>query len=224
LKIHRHRIRTTHQAMRDKSAWTGSARAGIDPNHSPQVEGDHYLSAPTPAQKHLVDTLIEQAQQDLLGQARVPIVLSAPTRDDDLAAIRDLPQTVRRLGLDLEDTALTELIGGQRDVFAAACADQLSGLHGPKGRPCPARPWVCLACPLAIFAPRHAANLLRLKAFFARQWQAMPAEQFMAVFGPYARRVDEVLDRYAPAVLAGAATLVADRDEELPLRPEERTQ
>ncbi|MFG2525129.1 hypothetical protein [Streptomyces sp. NPDC048527] len=35
LKIHRSRIRTTHEAMRDKSTWTGSARATIDPNRTP---------------------------------------------------------------------------------------------------------------------------------------------------------------------------------------------
>ena len=103
---------------------------------------------------------------------------------------------VAELGLD--DTVLAELVGGQRDVFTAACADQLSGLHGPKGKPCPARPWVCLLCPLAVFAPRHAANLLRLKAFFGRQWQQMPAAQFMAVYGPYAQRIDQVLDRFDP--------------------------
>src|SRR6266481_6243399 len=54
-------------------------------------------------------------------------------------------------------------------------ADPLSGLHGPPGKPCPARPWVCLLCPLAVFAPRHAGNLLRLKAWFSRQWAGMPA-------------------------------------------------
>ncbi len=37
LKIHRSRIRTTHHAMRDKSTWTGSGRATIDPNHTPAV-------------------------------------------------------------------------------------------------------------------------------------------------------------------------------------------
>ncbi|MET7937881.1 hypothetical protein [Streptomyces sp. NPDC005322] len=41
LKIHRSRIRTTHEAMRDKSSWNGSGRATIDPNHTPAVEGDH---------------------------------------------------------------------------------------------------------------------------------------------------------------------------------------
>ena len=128
---------------------------------------------------------------------------------------------VAELGLD--DTVLAELVGGQRDVFTAACADQLSGLHGPKGKPCPARPWVCLLCPLAVFAPRHAANLLRLKAFFGRQWQQMPAAQFMAVFGPYAQRIDQVLDRFDPAVLHRAASTVIDCDTEIPLRPEEST-
>jgi hypothetical protein len=52
--------------------------------------------------------------------------------------------------LDLDDQMIAELVGGERDVFTAACADQLSGLHGQKGKPCPARPWVCLACPLAM--------------------------------------------------------------------------
>ena len=75
-----------------------------------------------------------------------------------------------------------------------------------------------------MFAPRHAANLLRLKAFFSRQWQQMPAAQFMAVFGPYSQRVSQVLDRFDPALLASAAASVSGRDDELPLRPEESTQ
>jgi Transposase DDE domain len=32
-----------------------------------------------------------------------------------------------------------------------------------------------------VFAPRHAPNLLRLKAFFARQFRQMPVPQFLAV-------------------------------------------
>ena len=142
--------------------------------------------------------------------------------DEDAATVaRDYPHLVAALNLD--DTVLAELIGGQRDVFTAACADQLAGLHGPKGKPCPARPWVCLLCPLAVFAPRHATNLLRLKAFFARQWRQMPADQFMAVFGPYADRIEQILDRFDHTVLALATVQVRDTDDELPLRPEEHT-
>ncbi|MDA8302809.1 MAG: hypothetical protein M0005_15020 [Actinomycetota bacterium] len=221
LKIARHRIRTTHLSLRDKRSWAGNPRATIDPNHGPAIEGDHYLSAATPAQRRAVETIIADAQHDLVRRAQPPTVLIG----DDIAALAGAWPTMVA-GLDRDDivgdaSVLAELVGGQRDVFVAACADQLSGLHGPKGQPCPARPWVCLVCPLAVFAPRHAGNLLRLKAFFARQWQAMPANQFMSVFGPYARATDRILDRYQPAVLGAAAGGVAGNDAELPLRPEE---
>ena len=156
-----------------------SARASIDPNHTPAVEGDHYLSAATPAQRAAVETIIEDAQQDMLARAHPPAV---PADDDAAVLAGGYPGLVARLNLN---TAIAGLVGGEQDVFAAACADPLSGLHGPPGKPCPARPWVCLLCPLAVFTPRHAANLLRLKAFFARQWTQMPSAQFMAVFGPY---------------------------------------
>jgi len=216
LIIHRHRIRTTFESHRDRRSWFGSTRATIDPNHSPQVEGDHYLTAATDAQRRAVEEIIAQAQGDLLRRAQPPIVLAAG-QAAELAA--GFPELVTRLKLD--DKAIAELTGGARDVFTAACADPLAGLHGPPGKPCPARPWVCLLCPLAVFSPRHAANLLRLKAFFARQWKAMPAPHFMAVFGPYAVRVDEVIGRFGPAALAAAAGAVTGADEEIPLRPEE---
>ena len=218
LKIHRGRIRTTHLAMRDRRAWNGQGRATIDPNHGPQVEADHYLTAATPSQRQAMDALVEDAQHDLLRRAHPPTVI---TSEDAAGLARDYPQIISALGLD--DTVITELVSGERDVFTAACADQLSGLHGPKGKPCPARPWVCLLCPLAVFAPRHAASLLRLRAFFSRQWQQMPSAHFMAVFGPYSQRVTQVLERFDPAVVAAATAGVADSDDELPLRPEERT-
>jgi len=208
LKIHRHRIRTTHLSLRDRRSWTGSPRARIDPNHSPAVEGDRYLQATTPAERHAVEAIVEQAEHDLARRAEPPTVLSGQTA----APAAELGELVA--GLCLDEEVLAELMGGDRDVFVAACADQLSGLHGPKGQPCPARPWVCLACPLAVFAPRHAPNLLALKAF-------LPAEHFMVVFGPYAERIGEILGHYQPAVLAAAASQVADHDNELPLRPEE---
>jgi hypothetical protein len=221
LKIHRSRIRTSHHSLRDKNSWVGRGRATIDPNHTPHVEGDHYLTATTPAQQQAVETIVADAQHDLIRRAHPPVVL---TDANTAELVRDYPQLIS--GLELDDAMLAELVGGTRDVFTAACADQLSGLHGPKGKPCPARPWVCLLCPLAIFAPRHAVNLLRLKAFFSRQWQQMPAANFMAVFGPYSQRITQVLDRFDAAVLDQAARQVDDLDDlddELPLRPEELT-
>ncbi|MFJ7201539.1 MULTISPECIES: hypothetical protein [unclassified Streptomyces] len=79
-----------------------------------------------------------------------------------------------------------------------------------------------MLCPLAVFAPRHAVNLIRLKAFLSRQWQQMPA-RFMAVLGPCAARIQKALDRFAPAVLAATAQRVDNQVNELPLRTEEMT-
>lgn len=218
LKLHRSRIRTTHHAMRDKKSWSGNARATIDPNHTPAVEGDHYLSVTTLSQRHAAEAIIEDAQHDILRRAHPPTVI---TEDDVAALAGGYPQLLTTMNLD--NGVLAELVGGARDVFTAACADQLAGLHGPAGKPCPARPWVCLLCPLAVFAPRHAVNLLRLKAFFSRQWRQMPAAHFMTVFGPYAARIDQILDRFDPAELAAAAAGVTDNDDEIPVRPEELT-
>ncbi|MFZ0378878.1 MAG: hypothetical protein WAL38_13710, partial [Solirubrobacteraceae bacterium] len=213
--VHRVRIRTTFHARRDKSRWTG--RTTIDPNHSARVEGDHYLSSPTPAQRDALEAIVEQAQGDLVRKSLAPVVIAT----DTAKAAAGLPAAVSQMGLG--DEVLRELLGGRRDVFTAACVDPLAGLHGPAGKPCPARPWVCLLCPLAIFAPRHLPNLLRLKAFFARQFNQMTTGQFVAVFGAYAQRLDEILPHFAPALIAGAQTSVQDCDEELPLRAEETT-
>jgi hypothetical protein len=221
LRIHLHRIRTTYDSMRDRRAWAGSRRATLDPNRSPQVEADHYLGASTSEQRALVEEIIVEAQHDMLRKAEPPMVLAT---EDVTTLVKEYPERIAGLGLD--DTALVELVHGERDVFSAACGDHLSGLHGPKGKPCPARPWVCLLCPLALFTLRHLPNLMRQRAFFARQWDQMPSEEFMRNFGPYDQRVAEILtpDVYfsSPALL-DAAGHVAGTDDELPLRPEETT-
>ena len=49
--VDRRRVRTTNQSFRDRDTWHGSGRSLIDPNHSAQVEADHYLT-PAPAWGH----------------------------------------------------------------------------------------------------------------------------------------------------------------------------
>jgi len=218
VSVDRRRIRTTYLSLRDRTRWHGSSRSAIDPNHSPAVEGDHYLTAATPAQQDALDTIIENAQRDLLSKAHPPVVLA----DEDAAELAGRYPGLAA-GLNLDDTTIAALLSGEQDVFTAACAGPLSGLHGPPGKPCPARPWVCLLCPLAVFTPRHAANLLRLKAFFARQWSQMPSAQFMAIFGPYSTRITQILERYPASLIAAAAADADGGDQQIPLRPEERT-
>ncbi|CAL9613577.1 hypothetical protein SUDANB6_05698 [Streptomyces sp. enrichment culture] len=214
LRIDRRRLRTTFIAQRGQRQW--SLRATVDPNRSPQVEGDHYLSAGTREQKAVVEEIARDAQGDLLRRASAPLVV------DEAASAVGLPEEARRL--DLAEGALAELLSGEGDVFSGACADHFAGFHGPKGQPCPARPWVCLLCPLALFTPRHLPDLLRLKAFFARQFRQMPREQFAAVFALYACRLSaDILPRFEKAALAAAQRDAGDEDAELPLRAEETT-
>ncbi|KIU14481.1 hypothetical protein [Mycolicibacterium llatzerense] len=211
LHIHRGRIRATFLNMLAMRGWTG--RTTIDPNHSAAVEGDHYLTAATPAQRNALESVIEEGQADLVRRALPATVF---TGDEVAQLVARLPAIVAELVPDAPTIA--DLVGGKQDVFVAACADQLSGLWGPKGQPCPSRPWVCLMCPLAVFLPRHAPNLLRLKSFFARQFRRMPTDQYLRVFGPYADRLDsDILPQFSSNVLASAAAAVNDLDSEIPL-------
>ncbi|MBK3623294.1 hypothetical protein JHN59_00185 [Streptomyces sp. MBT49] len=218
LAVHRGRIRATYEERLARRGWTG--RATIDPNHTPRTEGDHYVTPTTPAQLDAVESIIEDGMSDVLRKALPPVVL---TSEKAAEFAEGFPDEMKRLGLDAD--AVRELVGGERDVFTAACADQLAGVHGPAGQPCPARPWVCLLCPLAVFLPRHAANLLRLDAFFARQFRQMPTENYLRVFGPYADRLTrEILPKLsAEAKAKGEQDVANDDGTELPLRPEEIT-
>jgi hypothetical protein len=217
LVIHRGRIRATYDERLARRGWTG--RATIDPNHSARTEGDHYVTPTNPAQLDAIESIIEDGQAEVMRKSLAPVVLSS---EKAAAFAEGFPDEVKRLGLDA--AAIADLVGGERDVFTAACTDQLAGVHGPAGRPCPARPWVCLLCPLAVFMPRHAANLLRLNAYFSRQFLQMPTENFLRVFGPYADRLNnEILPKFSDGAKAKGELEVGNDDSELPLRPEEGT-
>ncbi|MET9544235.1 hypothetical protein ABZY36_02840 [Streptomyces sp. NPDC006627] len=216
--IHGGRIRATFEERLARRGWTG--RTLIDPNHSPRTEGDHYATPTDPEQLASIESIINDGQADILRKALPPVVL---TTEQAAQFAAGFPDEVKHLGLDTATVA--ELVGGERDVFTAACADQLAGLHGPAGKPCPARPWVCLLCPLAVFLPRHAGNLLRLDAFFARQFRQMQVEHYIRVFGPYAHRLaHEILAKFSDEARAKGGREVSDDDSDIPLRPEEATQ
>jgi len=219
LALHGGRIRATYHHRRDRSAWTG--RTTIDPNHSARVEGDHYLSSHTAAQLDAIEAVIEAAQTDLRRKADPPVVLTGQDAAEFTAAFPDL---IKAAGLDT--AAITALLGGEQDVFVAACANPWKSPHAPAGTLCPARPWVCLLCPLAAFAPRHLPNLLRLKDYFSHQATQMTTAQFLVVFGPYAARLEhDVLPRFSTAAITAATRHLTDADaDELPLHLEELPQ
>ncbi len=161
-----------------------------------------------------IEGIIEQAQGDVRRKAEPPVV----TCSQDAAEFAEqFPRLVEKARLDTE--GLVALLGGEQDVFVASCASPLNSPYAPAGTPCPARPWVCLLCPLAAFSPRHLPNLLGLKDYFSDQAAQMTTPQFMSVFGPYAARLDDdILPRFPAGMIDGAAQRRADR---LPLHLEE---
>ncbi|MDQ6748501.1 MAG: hypothetical protein M3010_10420, partial [Candidatus Dormibacteraeota bacterium] len=208
-------MRATYFARHDRH-WNGALR--IDPNHSARVEGDHYL-AQTRASEPLEAT-IEAAQHDALRKAdTAPLTLFDP---DELAALVDDPvAAAARLGMTA--SAATELLGGERDVFAAACKDFYHSPHGAPGVPCPSPVWTCLFCPLAVFTPAKVPNLLRLRDHLEAQWKALSAEEWMHLYGPAQVRLErDILARFPAAVLTAArADVTADDGPSLYLAPEE---
>ena len=179
----------------------GAGARRSTPTTARQVEGDHYLTATTPAQRR-------GGRGDRRGRPARPAAPGTPAdgrspRRHAAALARDYPRLVadaarRRRARRAGRRAAGCVHRGLRRpaVRAARPEGQTLPGHG-RGSACSAR-WRCSR-------PGTRPNLLRLKAFFARQWQQMPAAQFMAVFGPYAQRIDQVLDRFDPAVLAAAA-------------------
>jgi hypothetical protein len=216
LPLHGGRIRVTYLQRRDRASWTG--RTTIDPNHTAAVEGDHYLSSHTAAQRDAIDGIIEDAQRDQRRKAAA--VIAGGETVAEFAG--RFPGLVAEAGLDTE--AITALLSGEQDVFVAACAAPFNSPHAPPGTLCPARPWVCLLCPLAVFAPRHLPNLLRLKQFLAQQSRHLTAAQFMHTFGPYAVRLDEdLLPRFGTTAIDDATRRIDDDDPGgLPLYLEEQ--
>ena len=75
-----------------------------------------------PAQRHAVETIIEDAQHDILRRAHPPTVI---TEEDAAALAEGYPQLLAVMELD--DGVLAELVGG-----AAGCIHR--GLRRPAGR------------------------------------------------------------------------------------------
>lgn len=208
-------LRATYFARHDR-AWNGALR--IDTNHSSAVEGDHYLAQTRAIEP--IEATIEAAQRDALRRASTA-VLTVLTRDA-LAELQADP-VVAADRLEMTKAASAQLLAGERDVFASACKDFYNSPHGNPGEPCPVPVWTCLCCPLAVFTPSKLPNLLRLRDHLARQWQSLPATEWMAMYGPANVRLErDILPKFGAAVIEAAREVTAeDRDGAVYLRPEE---
>lgn len=206
-------LRATYFARHDRH-WNGALR--VDSNHSRQVEGDHYFAQTRAVEP--IEATIEAAQGDALRKASaVGLTVLTP---DELAELQADPAAAAAR-LDMTRRSSSELLAGQRDVFAAACKDFHNSPYGTPGQPCPVPVWTCLCCPLAVFTPAKVPNLLRLRDHLDRQWQSLPAGEWMAVYGAANARLErDILPKFSAAVI-NAARAVITGDDGVYLRPEE---
>jgi hypothetical protein len=209
-------LRATYFARHDRH-WNGALR--IDSNHSRQVEGDRYLAQTRASEP--IEATIEAAQHDALRKASTAALT---VLDDDTLAELQADPAAAAARLEMTERESVELLGGARDVFAAACKDFHNSPHGAPGQPCPVPVWSCLCCPLAVFTPSKVPNLLRLRDHLDRQWRALPAGEWMAMYGAANVRLErDILPKFPAAVIDAARAVVAsDGDAGLYLRPEEQ--
>lgn len=194
LSLDMRRLRTTWTARKSRE-WNGLVT--IDPNRSPRVEGDHYLTKSV--SQDAIHEAISRAQRELeiLGRTTPRVVAS----EEELAA--SLAQSHERAAND--SAAATR----EWNMFAALCADPFSGEHGKAGDICPATVWACLSCRLSFFTPAHLPNLIRLRAHMQERFDDMPLSDWMSTYASaYVLLTKKVLPAFPATQVAAAERTV----------------
>ena len=204
------RLRTTWTVRKGRD-WHGAVT--IDPNRTPAVEGDHYLTRS--ADPEVMAETVEAAQQDLLRRAEtVALIL---TDDEQLADAVD--------GADVVSRRAVPATTGEWNMFAATCRDPYDSPFVAKGNFCTASVWSCLVCPLAVITPAKLPNLLRLQDYIRKRADDLPQGEWLSVYGAaWVQLTTRILPRYSTAALAEASAVVAAEAAALPVGPGEQLQ
>lgn len=204
------RLRTTWTERKGRD-WHGAVT--IDPNRTPTVEGDHYLTRS--ADPEAMAETVEAAQQDLLRRAEtVALIL---TDDELLADAVD--------GADVMSRRAAPTTTDEWDMFAAACRNPYDSPFVAKGTFCTASVWSCLVCPLAVITPAKLPNLIRLEDYIRRRADDLPQGEWLSVYGAaWVQLTTRILPGYSTAALAEASALVAAEAAALPVGPGEQIQ
>ncbi|TRW44392.1 hypothetical protein [Georgenia yuyongxinii] len=210
LQLDLRRLRTTWTERKGRD-WHGAIT--IDPNRTPKVEGDHYLTRS--ADPQAAAETVEAAQKDLLRRAEtVALIL---TGDEQLADAVDGADAVSRRSMPAT--------AGEWDMFAASCRDPYDSPFVAKGNFCTASVWSCLVCPLAVITPAKLPNLLRLENYIRRRADDLPQSEWLTVYGAaWVQLTTRILPRHSTAALTEASAVVAAEAAALPVGPGEGLQ
>ncbi|MGY3567722.1 hypothetical protein [Sinomonas sp. RB5] len=204
------RLRTTYHVRKQK-AWNGST--AIDPNHSPRIEGDDYLTASADADD-VADT-VASAQKDLLRRASLAEIVTA--EDGELSDLVDNNELLR---LQSPPSSL-----GSRDMFGAICRDPYSSPFTPRGQFCQASVWTCLVCPLAVITTSKLPALLLLKEFLEDQAAGVSQAEWIRVYAPaWVQLTTRILPAFSETAIQRARSVLDEAaPSPLPIGPNERS-
>jgi hypothetical protein len=165
------------------------------------MAAERYLTVTKP--NEFLESVVESAYAEVLTKVRAAPSPTVLTEEDVARLAAEAAEAAAELEVRREEVA--PLLGGERDVFAAACRDFYHSPYGASGEPCPAAVWSCLFCPLAVITPAKLPVLWRLLDHVEAQREAIEADEWTRIYGAVWHQLREnVFSRYPEALLAAA--------------------
>jgi hypothetical protein len=200
-------LRKTHKALWYHKTQGHMARFAI--GHTPEVAARHY--ADLPSLRPLHEDAVAAAFTEAVAAA-APIILP-PDKEAEWRLAPTLPDTATA---DVEG-----LLGGDQDVWLAACGGFYNSPLGVSGKACPQPFWGCLECGNAVITARKLPAILAFLNFIEQERAGLAAADWQIKFGrAHARITQQVLPAFADAVVADARS--AANAQLLYLPPEAR--
>jgi hypothetical protein len=200
------RLRKTHKALWYLKTEGHMARFAV--GHTPEIAARHY--ADIPSLRPLHEATVAEAFSEVAAAAG-PIIL-AP---DDEDSWRQSDAASERSG------DVGALLGGEQDVWLAACSGFDRSPFGEPGAPCPQPFWGCLECRNAVITARKLPTIIAFLRFIEEQRTGLSAADWAMKFGrAHDRIAKQVLPAFPESVVAEARSEAEGQSLYLP--PEAR--
>ncbi|RRH92171.1 hypothetical protein EH240_31205 [Mesorhizobium tamadayense] len=184
------RLRKTHKAFWYLKTEGHMARFAV--GHTPEIAARHY--ADIPSLRPLHEATVAEAFSEVVAVAG-PIIL-VPDDEDSWRQ----SHTASEGSSDVD-----ALLGGEQDVWLAACSGFDRSPFGELGSPCPQPFWGCLECRNAVITARKLPAIIAFLRFIEEQRTGLPAADWAMKFGRAHHRIaKQVLPAFPESVVAEA--------------------
>lgn len=184
------RLRKTHKALWYLKTEGHMARFAV--GHTPEIAARHY--ADIPSLRPLHEATVAEAFSEVAAAAG-PIIL-APDDEDSWRQNDGASE-----GRDDDDG----ILGGEQDVWLAACSGFDRSPFGEPGAPCPQPFWGCLECRNAVITAHKLPAIIAFLRFIEEQRAGLSAADWAMKFGrAHARIAGQVLPAFPESMVAAA--------------------